>query len=398
MNRRKLLLAGAGLTFGAVAGSRSQDRESSAPAGPSKTPVDPSVPLPPTEPLGAVWSRRLPGTVGVTVAPDGSRVFAVTESGGLVCFDERGEVLWERDLPGVDTLAAGRRGTLLLAYAARQPLNRRLHFLDRTGGTLRTLELPEAIETAVVSANGDRAVAACGRTLAFFSRDMAGIHSRLASAEGEPRQLQLAPGDTVYAAFAGGGGVCRVKSNGRVLWRQPQVSGALPSISASQSGQLLAIASDANPAMLRIVLVDARRDVKWSIALPGRDGRVRTSARGNAVLLAYEHPSVHSIRTRFERRLAYLSGGEAPVWVAGGAFNAPLDVAIDPEGQWVVALEIEDGYHPPVFRLRDSTSRAPLWGYTCPRPLLLAAPAAEGQSIAIYRDDARLSLLRVNQE
>src|SRR6185369_1642253 len=114
--------------------------------------------------------------------------------------------------------------------------------------------------------------------------------------------------------------------------------------------------------------------------------RIRLSADGIAATLAYQGVVVHGEEARSEPRLAYLTAAPGASWFKGGAFNAPLDVAIARDGAWVVTLDTQQNPLPR-FRLygRGGDRR---YAYPSPAEVLIAAGSLEGRNIAVYRKDS----------
>jgi hypothetical protein len=346
-------------------------------------------------PLGRVWARRAPRTLAVAVSPDGERILAAGGGGEIRCFEAAGGVAWEVRIDGIDELVTSRLGATTLAYSAGQPLSRKVHFLDSNGRRLGTLEPSEAVETAVVSSDGKYAALAAGKSVIFCSRAGSGIRHRVIPLKGIPTQVQFGVGDTIYVACREPDFVALVKSNGKELWRRrdPVVRGY--SVSAADDGRHVAIAGESDPDTLRVSLVTWRNQTRWTDARPGRRPRIRLSAGGGTVMLSYEHKVAHGTRSRFERRLAYLGEGAGGGWPKGGAFSAPLYVAVDRNGEWVVALDTQNKGDLPRFRLYGKGGER-RWFYTAPSSILIATASAEGRHIAAYRADGFLELLRVS--
>lgn len=353
-----------------------------------------SQPPPEREPLSSLWERALPNVVEVVVSTDGRRTLIADASGRVSCFDEAGEGLWEGALPGVNRLATSRDGGLTIAYAARRPRHRQVHLLDAKGVRFHSLESPGPIESAIVSPNGHLVAAAAGKTVTLCSRTGAVVRKQRIDLEGTVTQIQFGPSDSVYVAARNPDYVALVKSTGKVLWKRRSVPGAGFAIAASEDGKLLGIGSQRPGGQVAVSLVTARNERLWSAPRPGRSPRVRIALDGSAVLLAYEHKVEHRMESRFERRLAYFGTPLSESWTKGGAFNAPLCVAIDKAGDWVVVLDNQPANERPRFRLYGERGER-RWLFTCEAPVLIAASSPAGQHLAVYRADGVLEMIRV---
>jgi hypothetical protein len=348
-----------------------------------------------TEPLAPSWSRPVRDVVSLTVSPGGARVLAADVEGKVNCYDTGGTLLWSQEVPGADSLAASRDGLLTLAYAARQPLSRRVVFIDERGKPFHVAEPEEPVQAAIVSPDGRTAAIAAGRKVLLCSRQLSGVHTSTIRLAGEVSQLQFGPGDSVYVACRDPYYVALVKSTGRVLWRRKDAATDDFSISASEDGKLLSVARQRpEDGKVEVTLLNSRNQRQWVTTRPGRAPLVRLCTGGAATMLTYEHKVEHNRESRFERRLAYLAG-PAGEWTKGGPFTAPLYVSADREGDWVVALDMQGRERTPRFRLygRNGERR---WIYECPAGVLIASASSEGRHIAAYRSDGVVEVMKVS--
>ena len=345
------------------------------------------------EPLSSVWRRPLRRTIALAVSPDGQRVVAVTLTGRVVCLDGEGNPVWEKVIPGADRAAVSRLGELTAVYSVRRPRSRKVHFLDGLGRILHVSEPADPVESVTLAPGAQMAAVAAGAKITFVVLDGDGVREREVGVGAEPRQVQFGPEDTVYVACRKPDQVLRLRSSGRTVWR----SGHGPvdySISASEDGGTVAVACQPQPDQVQVSLLTAVQRPVWTTALPGRSARVRLSSRGQAVVVAYQHRLEHSRQSRYERRLAYIRGADEKPWFKGGAYSAPLSVAVDRFGDWVVALDTHVRAGSPDFRLYGRNGER-LWLYSAPAHVLLASPSLDGRSIAAYRADGVLEMIRV---
>ena len=359
--------------------------------------------IPQEEPLSVAWSRPQRDIVALAISAEGSRLVAADANGFLRCWDQAGELCWERRMPGVDQLSISRDGSLTLAYASRQPRRRQVSFLDRAGRLFYVMEAPAPVSMALASQDGRFAAVAAGASVLFWGRGPRGVRQRRIVLEGKPRQIQFGPGDSIYAACLDLGCVIHIKSTGHVLWRHNLPERRLSSISASENGRLLAIAGEHPEGGVTVTLIDSQDTTHWSVTRPGRAPLVRLAADGNAALLAYEHRFEHNSERRFLRRLYFGAPGPIPgeaqeLWTKGGAFTAPYYVSVDRKGEWVVALDAQaqraDGSGQPTFRLYGRSGERK-WMYASPTGILIAIGSTDGRHIAAYRADGVVELLRV---
>lgn len=346
------------------------------------------------EPLSSLWRRKLGGLVATVVSAQGERTLTVDTEGRLTCIGATGQTIWERAIPGVDRVAISRSGEFCAVYAARRPFQRAVLLLDDRGRTLQTVENSEPVSTAVISPDGHLAAMAAGHTVTLCSRTLDKVRERRIQLQGKITQLQFGPGDSVYVAAQNPDYVALVKSTGKVLWRRSSAAGAAFAISASEDGRVLAIGSQRPNDVVALSLVNVGNERLWSAPRPGRSPRVRIAADGSAAILAYEHKVEHGQESRFEQRLAYFGASNNEAWTKGGAFNAPLCIALERTGDWVVVLDLQRARDLPRFRLYGERGER-RWVYTCEAPVIIAAGSTDGRHIAVFRSDGVLEMLHV---
>jgi hypothetical protein len=348
------------------------------------------------EPIAAAWSRPAPGLVGLAVSPDGQRVVGTLLDGTVRGYDAFGSILWELPDADADTAAVSRRGSMTVAYALRQPLSRKAYFLDESGKRLGTVEPADPIEGAAVSSNGRYAALVAGKNLIFCSRIAKGVTKRTLPLPGRPVQVQMGPDDTAYVACVEPDYMALVKSDGKELWRRQEPGAARYAISASEEGRHVAVSAELGADQIRTWLLSSKSAVRWADIRPGRKPRPRVSANGTAVVLSYEFRVESPRGPRMEQRLTYLGPGVGGAWPKGGPFNTPLQVAIERDGDWLVALDQPRGQSPR-FRLYGKNGER-RWLYASPSNILIAAASSEGRAISTYRADGVLELLRVSAD
>lgn len=363
-------------------------------AGTTRTAEPQSDPQPLAEPLDSAWTRAVPGVEGLALSPEGDRV--VTLGGGQVrSFSADGRVLWELRIPDVDSAAVARRGSLTVAFARRRPLARKVYFLNADGRRAGILEPSEPVEDAAVFPDGRTAVLAAGRSVILCRLTGKGVTHQVLPLEGQPHQVLPGPGENVYVSCRQPAYVALLKSNGKPLWRREQPGVDEYALSVSRDGRSAALAAELPAGTVQTWLVTSRNVVRWTDVRPGRRPQIRLSAGGNAVALSYMLRVEGPRGARFERRLTYLAAGAGGAWPKGGPFSAPLHLAIEPEGDWVVALDTQRRGGPPRFRLYGRSGER-RWLHTGGQGVRLARACQEGEAIAIYRTDGFLELLRVS--
>jgi outer membrane protein assembly factor BamB len=351
----------------------------------------------PPEPLHSAWEVTARRVIHLAISPDGTRVATLDLDGRVRCYNERGHLLWNAHAPDAERLALADGGRLVAAYAIDQPLATTVHLFGPTGEPEPDLESDVAVSLIQMTRDGAQVVVASGDRIRWFRRARSGWRTFDLPGGGPVRQLQFAPGNTLYVA-ARGDGIRRVRSDGRVLWRLTGEGGRAATISTAVDGQLLASASpvDGPTEAIALQLHDAGGRLIWETTVPGRTPRVRLAAGGSALLLAYEQPQVHQLATRYERRLAYLpvASGGAVRWTKGGALTDPLFAAAGADGRFVVSLDYERRAATANLRLLDERGNR-RWVYPCPALVRILASSADGTDLAAYRADGVLQLLEV---
>jgi len=376
MNRRSLLVAGGGALLHAARRGAAQE------------------PSAPREPLAGAWVRAVPGVTALAVSPEGGRVLIATRNGSVRSYDNRdGLLLWETEEPGAERVVLARKGAVALVYSPRDPFALRARFFGAGGRRLGSVEAPGPIELAALAPDGSAAALVADGRLVLISLADGRVRGRAFALPAAAAHLQMGPGGGAYVAVRDPDAVEFIGADGRRLWRR--ADGRLPSISAAADGRTVAIAVEQGQDSVETLLVSAGNQARGLDTRSGRRPLVRVAAGGTAAMLTYEHRLEHQGQVRWRRRLAYLGAGAGGGWPKGGSHSAPLFVAIEREGEWVVALDTQDRGQLPRFRLygRGGERR---WFYPSAAPVLLAASCAEGRAVAVYRADGFLELLRVN--
>ena len=367
----------------------------------AQTPAEPppaEAPPTPREPVSVVWSRQVPRVVDLAVSGDGRRVISLTQVGDVTCWDERGERRWRHRFPHVDSLAISTDGSVCLAYTRLSAVHRTVFFMRDDGSWFATLAMDAPIRCALIRRDGAYAALAVGPAVVLCQLGDGQVHSRVTHPPGVPTWMQFATGADLYVACTLPDQVLLLRGDGAVEWTYSRQGAARYSLSASQDGTTLAVGGELPTGIIEVAYLDLRGRRLWSFTRPGRGPRVRLSALGAAVLLSYEHLVTYSGEQRsgrFERRLAYFSRDVRPSWTKGGVFSAPLCVAVDAEGRWVLSLDIQYEMGTPRFRLLGREEGQRLWLHTSPARVLIASSSALGGHTAIYRADETIDLLAV---
>ena len=347
------------------------------------------------EPLQSLWERELPGVTGLAVSGRGERVFAVRSNGILNGFDQTGRPLWERAIEGVDSLVSAADGRFLIAYAKRGPYHPKVHLLDGSGRQTAVLGMPGPVEAVALSRDPRFAAIAVGSDLIFCHFAPDGVKRRVIPLGFTPTLVRFGAADSVFVADHEH--IRLVKSTGRVIWERLETGADQASIAPAAGGRLLAIAIQRPRGRLEVAVVDPRKGELWSALRLGRSPRVHPASDGQSVILSYEHRVEHDRESRYERRLARLFADRRE-WTRGGSFSAPLCVAVDPECAWAVALDTQAQRpgrpgHPRFVLFGEGGQRR--WTYTSRAAILIATASTDGRTIAAYRTDQSLEVIRV---
>jgi hypothetical protein len=351
------------------------------------------------DPIHAAWQQALPGMIALAMAPDGARVAALEASGRLRCFDAEGNLAWTAAAEGADRLAMSAGGRRVVAYALQQPLHTTLALFGAAGEALGELEAEGPVAAVALAGDGSRLAVGSGTRVHVWHWGRRGTREQAFDLPTEVAQLLPAPGDTLYVALRGGG-VRRVRPDGHSLWEVPGEGTGTATLSATPDGRLLASAGHApgEAETIRLRVREAAGRVRWEFTWPGRLPRLRLVPTGAAVVVAYEQPERHGESVRYERRLGYFPADPPArmAWASGGAFTgASLFAAAAADGHFVVSLDVEPRAGTMNLRLLTAANGQKMASYTSPSPVRLAAAAQDGSSIALYREDGQLALVRV---
>jgi hypothetical protein len=347
------------------------------------------------EPIAMRWSRPFPRLCELAVSGDGQRIAALSLDGILAYFDLEGHPLWERPSVAGDALTVSRSGDLLVAWSRSGRADSRLLFFDGVGRCFAAPRLARPPTCIALSGVGKLVAVGADDAVSLFRVGPKGLVTRQIQAAGRIRRVLAGFGDTFLVITEPPCRVALIKSRGTELWHRELPEETHCSAVLSTDGKQLALAYEKSVDRIDIELRSWKNEELWKTSRPGRSASVRMNAAGGFVLLAYDHLVEHQQQTRYERRLAYLGEGGVGGWTKGGALTAPLPVALDSRGEWLVALDNERSRSGSRFRLYDKDGNRQ-WIYTAPAGVHLAVASANGRTIAVYQADGTLSVLRVN--
>jgi hypothetical protein len=347
------------------------------------------------DPIEFRWSRPFPRLSELAVSGDGQRIAALSLEGKLAYLDVDGHLLWERPAVDASAIAVSRTGDLLVAWSRSDHDESKLLFFNGAGRCFAAPALSEAPACVAISGDGKRVAVGNGDAITLFGISPKGMVTRQIQAAGRVRRIIAANGDTFVVVTEPPCRIALIKSRGSELWHRELPENAHCSVVVSTDGKQLAIAYEKSPEQIEVLMTTWKNEELWKTARPGRGGSVRMNAAGGFLLLAYDHLVEHQQQSRYERRLAYLGEGGVGGWTKGGALTAPLPVALDSRGEWLVALDNERSRSGSRFRLygKDGTRQ---WIYTAPAGIHLATASVNGRTIAVYQADDTLTVLRVN--
>jgi WD40 repeat protein len=347
------------------------------------------------EPIAVRWNRPTPRLSEIAVSGDGQRIAALSLDGDLSCFDLGGNLLWQRPNVEADALALSQSGDLLVAWTRNGSSDARLLLFNAVGRCFAAPEVTGPPSCLAISGDGKRIASGIGDALMLFGITANGVIRREIPTGGTVKRVLAGFSDTFFVLTDPPCRLSLLKSRGKELWHRdlPQKSNC--SVVSSIDGKEVVLAYEKSGEEIEILLATWKNEELWRTRRPGRAGIVRMNGKGGVVLLAYDHLVEHQQESRHERRLAYLGENGVGGWTKGGALTAPLAVALDFDGDWLVALDNDRARGGSRFRLygRDGNRN---WIYTAPAGVHLAVSSANGRTIAVYQADGTLSVLQVN--
>jgi hypothetical protein len=203
-------------------------------------------------------------------------------------------------------------------------------------------------------------------------------------------QVAFGPNDTVLVAAGRPPRLARYTLEGAALWRGAARLPDRPRLSTSADGQLIAAAGPMDATgRSELQFWNASGELLWRIPLAGRDPCIRLAGSGARVLVGYERLIPGANGSRFERVLACFDGTGQEQWHKGGAFFAPLLVALETQGDWVLSLGRQSKFW---LLGRSGETR---WRYNSAAPVQVAVGSRDGSRVAVYRTDGRLMFFEV---
>lgn len=396
---------------GSVAGSKRPSPLNDSLAGSGPAPGGTSA-GPELEPVQLLWERPMAGVIALALAPEGSTVAALSAPGSsasepvsgpsLAAQDALGVRLrvygrdsllrWERWVEECSHVVVGRGGELIVTYEPRSALFRTLHFWSGTGRPEGAWRFEEALASIAID-DGNRRVAAgaLDGEVSLLHRERSGWRRGSVWRVDPPvHYVAFGPGESLWVLAGLPPTLARCSADGRPLWQARVWDRPARNLgfSTSGDGQRAAVAGEVEGAGgAQVQLWSAEGQRRWQVTLKGRAPHVRLTESG--LVVGYERvlPRRDRGRLHTERVIGAYDAGGVERWRKGGAFFAPLLIAVEARGDWVLSLGDESKFW---LLGRDGETR---WRSVRHPPVQVAVGSRNGRSAAAYRVDGRLMLL-----
>jgi hypothetical protein len=379
-----------------VAGARGTQADAAAPPGGE------------AEPVQLLWERPLPGVVELALSPDGAALAALssvpspdlvgpappaaTPSVRLRVYARDGGLRWERWIEESSRVVLGRDGALIATYEPDSALFRTLRLWDGRGRLEGTWQLGGPLASVVIDESGERVAAGTrdGEVIPF-QREGDGWRRRSSWRVAAPvHYLAFAPQGSLWVVAGIPPLLGRYDAAGRPLWQARLWEEGARSVGfcASADGQLAAVAAETErPRGAEAQLWSAPGRRLCKVRLDGRAPCARPA--GGGLIVAYERRLPRRDRAHFqvERVLAAFDATGAQRWWKGGAYFAPLLVAVETRGEWILTLGPQYKFW---LRGRDGEVR---WRSAKQPPVQVAVGSRDGRCAAAYCLDGRLMML-----
>jgi len=339
------------------------------------------------------WQRHANQPQSLTISPGASFFGGVDKDGTVRFYDERGKLLWGKQVGGATNVLIASNGQSLLVYSRLNPINRTVRFFRRDGRQLWEHEVEGSVWAGAVTPDGQYAAVTTGAKYIYrYLPHPTSPKFKRWRLPGIGHCLTFTPDSKclVVGTWQASTITC-YDLEGTQKWTLAQKSDRQYELQNSGDGKrILGIRpSTQHTPLAEICLWDSAGQGIWRRNLKGFDVAARISPQSKYVAVSYATILTHKNKDVIERKVAVYDAKGNLSWEKGGLFFGPRLVALSPTGDSVI---VSDGARS-LYNI-DRSGRI-LSKRTFEGEIKMAVSSEDGRRILLYCADGWLYLLEV---
>lgn len=345
------------------------------------------------ETISVRWQRKANQPQSLTISP-GARFFGGVEKDGVVRFyDDRGKLLWSKQVEGATDVLIARNGQSLLVYSRLNPVHRTVHFFRRDGRPLWEHEVEGCVWAGAVTPDGQYAAVTTGERFIYrYVPHPTSPRYRRWRLRGIGHCLTFSPDSKclVVGTWQDSTIGC-YDLDGEQKWILAQKSERQYELQNSGDGKyILGVRpSTQHTPEAEICLWDSMGQGIWRRPLQGFDVTARISPQSRYVAVSYATVLSHKDTDIVERKVAVYDSRGKLSWEKGGLFFGPRLIALSPTGDSVIVSDGDRSIYNIDRRGRILSKR------TFEGQIRMSLSSEDGRRILLYCGDGWLYLLEV---